>query len=459
MNKRSACRRLMLSGFQGLMWLWIGAAASAATLEVGPGKQFDRIEPAVAAAKPGDVIEVHPRRNGLAYERVALSVNKPRLTIRAAGVQAGERVTLSGKGYEYSGRGSVPRAIVQFNRGADHGVLEGFELTDASNRTNNGAGVRINQANHVTIRKCDIHHNDVGIFSNGDGTSKAGVNQLIEQCEIHHNNGHGLSGFNHNLYLGGTSVTLSFCEMHHSGHGNNIKSRAHFTRVEYSYVHDSTNRDFDLVDGRETARPGSHAVLLGNIIVKNPQSTGNRTVIHFGQDGGREHDGTLYLVHNTIVTPFVSAVVDLSSGKSRAVLLENIIDDGGRRRNNQTVGRARRGGASLQNITGTGNWLAPGFAANLGQTGMDVSGNTLADRSLRLYTDPSRHDYGLREAWPGIVGTGRPLNRLRLPPTPGAAREDPPLRWQYDHPLGGKPRTEFGQPDLGAHEFPRSRSN
>ena len=198
----------MLCGFRVLLLLWIGAAASAATLEVGPGKQFDRIEPAVAAANAGDVIEVHPRRSGLAYERVALSVNKPRLTIRAAGVPAGERVTLSGKGFEYSGRGSVPRAIVQFNRGADHGVLEGFELTGASNRTNNGAGVRINQANHVTIRKCDIHDNDVGIFSNGDGTLKAGVNQLIERCEIHHNQGHGLSGFNHNLYLAGTSVTL-----------------------------------------------------------------------------------------------------------------------------------------------------------------------------------------------------------------------------------------------------------
>ena len=443
----------MLLGFCGILLWYVGTAATAATLEVGPGKRFDRIEPAVTAAISGDIIEVYPQPEGQAYERVALSVNKPRLTVRAAGIPAGERVTLSGKGFKYSGRGSVPRAIVQFNRGADYGVLEGFELTGASNRTNNAAGVRINQANHVTIRDCDIHDNDVGIFSNGDGTPKRAVDQRIERCEIHHNHGHGLSGFNHNLYLGGTSATLSFCEVHHSGNGHNIKTRTHFTRIEYSYVHHSINREFDLVDGRETAWPDSHAVLLGNIIVKNPQSTGNRTVIHFGQDGGREHDGTLYLVHNTIVTPFVSPVVDLSSTKARSALFGNIVDDGGRRRNNQVLGDARRGGASAKRIEGIGNWFAPGFLSRLERTSVDVTKNTVSGQSQRLYLDPGQHDYRLREAWPGIVRAGRSLNLLQIPHTPGADKEDPPLRWQYVHPLGRQPRAFSEQPDLGAHEF------
>jgi len=117
--------------------------------------------------------------------------------------------------------------------------------------------------------------------------------------------------------------------------GHNVKSRAHFNRIEYCYVHDSANREFDLVDSAETAAPGSHAVLLGNLIVKNPKCKGNRAVIHFGQDGGKEHDGTLFLVHNTILTPFVSPVIDLSASKAKARLLGNLVDAGGGNQNGQ----------------------------------------------------------------------------------------------------------------------------
>jgi hypothetical protein len=446
-------RSYMLCSLFSALLIGICPTALAATLEVGPGKQFNRIEQAVSAAEPGDIVEVHPRLGGKPYERVGVFVDKPRLTIRAAGVEAGQHITLSGKGFEHSGRGRTPRAIFQFNRGADHCVLEGFELTGASNNTRNGAGVRINQANHVTIRNCDIHNNDMGIMSNGDGTLQSAVNQRIENCAIHHNGDHESPRFHHNVYLGGTSATVRFCNIHHVRRGHNIKSRAHFTKVEYSYVHHSPNREFDLVDATDTTGPGSHAVLLGNIIVKDPHTQGNRGVIHFGQDGGREHDGTLYLVHNTIVTPFVSPVIGLSSAKARSVLFGNIIDDGGKTRNNQTLGDARRGGASVTNISGVGNWLAPGFAAKLEQTNLEVSGNIIAGHSQKLYVNPQQHDYRLRNGWPGIVRSGRPLNTLHLPPTPGAGREEPPLRWQYLHPLNGKPRATFELPDLGAHEF------
>jgi len=68
-------------------------------------------------------------------------------------------------------------------------------------------------------------------------------------------------------------VTLSACEVHSSLTGHNVKSRAHFTRVEYCYIHDSANREFDLVDAKATPpSKGSDAVLLGNIIVKNPSA-------------------------------------------------------------------------------------------------------------------------------------------------------------------------------------------
>ncbi len=304
---------LALAAFVGL--------AAAAELAVGPGKQFDRIEPALARAKPGDTILVFPPGEGQAYEKVALYVATPKLTIKAKTARAGDRIILSGKGFDYSGRGHIPRAIVQFSPGADGCTLEGFELAAAHNESHNGAGVRINQANDVTIRRCEIHGNDMGIMSNGDGTEKTAVNQRIENCLIHSNGDRSEPGYNHNLYLGGTSVTVEACEVHSSLTGHNIKSRARLTRVLWCYVHDSANRELDLVDARDTTAEHSDAVVAGCVIVKGAECE-NRAVIHFGKDGKSEHDGTIYLIHNTIVTPYISPLLTLSADKASAVMLE-----------------------------------------------------------------------------------------------------------------------------------------
>ncbi len=88
-----------------------------------------RIEDALAAARPGDAILVHPLPDGKPYERVAICVNRPRISIKgAAGPR--RRVGLSGRGYDYSGRGSIPRAVIQFSAGADVCALEGFGQYD-----------------------------------------------------------------------------------------------------------------------------------------------------------------------------------------------------------------------------------------------------------------------------------------------------------------------------------------
>ncbi len=193
--------------------LWLPSPAAAATLKVGPGKPFARIEEANAKAQPGDVILVYPRPGGQPYEKTAVFVRQKNLTFRAVPGRGTRWVAISGKGFDYSGAGSTPRAIFQFNRGADRCTLEGFELSGAHNDRHNGAGVRINQANHVAVRNCSIHDNDMGIMSNGDGSLATAVDQRIEECRIYRNGDPTEPGYNHNLYLGGTSVTLRFCEV------------------------------------------------------------------------------------------------------------------------------------------------------------------------------------------------------------------------------------------------------
>ena len=128
-----------------------GHSADASVLEVGPGHKYAAIDKAYEAATVGDVILVHPKPGNKPYQKVALLVKKRQITFRGA-ISDDMRVRLSGGWYDYSGRGSVPRAFFQFDRGADGCVVEGFELFGAQNSTHNAAGVRINQANDITIR-------------------------------------------------------------------------------------------------------------------------------------------------------------------------------------------------------------------------------------------------------------------------------------------------------------------
>ena len=394
----------------------LAAVATAKELTVGPGKTFARIEDAVAQAKSGDVILVHAKGDGLAYIRPAVLVKVSNLTIRGVG----GHVRLDGTGFNYSGAGSVPRAMFQFQRGADGCVLEGFEMFGARGESHNGAGVRINQANRVTIRSCNIHGNDMGIMSNGDGSLKISADQLIERCEIHHNGSKEEPGFNHNLYLGGASVTLRYCEVHHSITGHNVKSRAHITRVEFSYIHHSSNREFDLVEARETAFPGSDAVLVGNVIAKGDDCAGNRAVIHFGRDGGGKRVGTLRLSFNTIVTPFVSPIMQLTTSDARALLVGNLIV--GKR---TSLARATSG-----QVTGKENWLA----GVVGADALDAKTNTFGKPSKTMFENAAKHDY-------------RPTAEFAKALARANAKTPPSV--QYAHPLNVIART-INRPIPGA---------
>ncbi len=217
-------------------------SVAAVDLSVGPHKTYATIEQAMSAARPSETIVIYPRADNQPYEQAAFLVTKPRIAIRGMPDKQGRRVVLSGQGFEYSGEGKTPRAIFQFEKNAEDCVLDGFELVEAHNAGGNGAGVRINQANNVTIRNCEIHDCDMGIMSNGDGSPSTAANQRIESCLIHDNGTRIHAGYNHNLYLGGTSAFVRCCEIRSSLTGHNLKSRTHLLLVQYCYIHDSANR-------------------------------------------------------------------------------------------------------------------------------------------------------------------------------------------------------------------------
>jgi len=463
-----------------LVLLLAVASAHARTLDVGPGHAYQSIAAAYAKAEKGDVIKVYPLPNNAAYEKVAVWVTKPDITFQGVTDKSGERIKISGKGFEYSGSAPTPRAIFQFDGGADGCVLDGFELFLAHNNSHNGAGVRIDQANNITIRNCEVHNNDMGAMSNG--TIGSAINQLFENCVFHHNGDPGEAGLNHNFYLGGTSVILRGCEIHSPITGHNFKSRAHYNWIEFCYIHDSKNRELDLVDSAETAAPDSHSVLLGNVIVKDP-ACDNHVVMNFGQDGGKAHDGTLFLAHNTIIGTSKSLLVDLSASKAGVRMVGNVIDGGG------TLIKARDG-ADLRDFTAEDNWVNAAFSSpGLGKD------NVIGKQKIEF---ASHTDFHIKHPPHGIAGGGSDEDNWNLPSPPdskdvkssgktggekksgsktstsshathgpaplkpltppgtvkGADLEGPHLLvWEYKSPAQREPRAYTSHPDLGAYSL------
>jgi hypothetical protein len=432
-------------------WLGVAAAvlptlpaAAQQVLEVGPGLAYARPEAALAAAHAGDRIEVHPAAEG-AYSRVALLVRVPNLTIVGVGARAGEQIRFDGAGFNYSGVGSVPRAIVQFDPEADGCVLAGFELSGASNDSHNGAGVRINQADSVAVRACVIHDNNMGIMSNG-GPAGAAAGQRIDACLIHSNGAVSDPGFSHNLYLGGTSAVLRACEVRSSTAGHNIKSRAHYTRVEYCWVHDSANRELDLVDAAgDTDVPGSHAVVLGCLIQKSPNTSGNRGVINFGQDGGHDHAGTLFIVNTTVLTPYVSPVVTLSAPGASLFIANTLFTDAGSGQRNQVLAALGSGGGTTpleQRVRGIANAATRGFLDPL-----QIA--TRLEEPVR-FTDPAHGDLRVESPVAPLARAGKSVGALGIPAAPHESGATPgvPLE-RYIHPRRTAVRPDSDAPGIG----------
>jgi hypothetical protein len=344
--------------------------------------------------------------------------------------------------------------VFQFNPGADGCVVQGFEICNASNDTFNGAAIRINQASHVQVLDCEIHGCDMGIMSNGDASADppGGLDQWIEGCIIHGNGSFGDPGYNHNLYLGGTSVTLRGCEVYGSLTGHNVKSRAHFNRFEFCYVHDSANREFDLVDdATNTSLPGSDSILLGCVIAKDPACAGNRNVIHFGQDGGGDHNGQLYLAHCTIATPFVSPVVLLSTAGAAASFAGNLLWDQSSGQANQVV-IDTAGGASLAQVAGSRNWLSAGFQVPLPQFDVALTWSGAAGVDPP-FANAAGGDYHLTATMGNLTDSGSVWPAGNLPATPGHAAPADNLPAQYSGGPELEARCLLYAPDLGAYEY------
>jgi hypothetical protein len=262
--------------------LWIASAerggAVAATLAVGPGRQFQRVSDAAAVARDGDEIEIAAGT----YARDVTVWTQARLLIRGVG----GRPVMDARGTVAEGK-----AIWVFRNG-DH-VIDGIEFRGARADDHNGAGIRFEQG-RLLVRNCRFEDNENAILTSNDAASELRIEDS-EFSQAPRDRG----SLKHLLYIGRIGrFTMTGSRVHQGFEGHLVKTRAQINDLRYNLIYDGAGGKA----AYEVEFPdGGVAIVVGNVIGQSATTT-NPVVIAYGAEGAVWPENALYLVNNTLTS-------------------------------------------------------------------------------------------------------------------------------------------------------------
>jgi hypothetical protein len=261
------------------------------TLTVGQDgtEQFGTIASAVAAANPGDTIDV----NAGTYNDDFLGIYQD-LTLQAVGgpvVMTEDTSPDNGK------------AMVDEGGAGVNVTINGFDISGVSVGDGNGAAVRYEGGN-LTLNQDYFHSNQEGLLAADDPNGTITINDSEFAP-----NGDG-SGSTHNIYVNNlATLTVENSYIHDAVAGHDIKSRAETTIIQDNRIQDDTGGSASY----EVDIPnGGNATITGNVIEKGPNAQ-NPFMIAYGEEGVTNAGTDVSISNNTFVD-------DFSSPSSAAVL-------------------------------------------------------------------------------------------------------------------------------------------
>ena len=253
------------------------AWASAALIQVGPGRPTPTIAQAALQAKDGDIVEIDA---GDYRGDVALWTQR-RLTI----VGIGGRAVLHADGRDVEGK------AIWVIRDGDFRVRN-IEFRGARVADGNGAGIRF-EGGRLSIFNCAFFDNQNGILASNNPEAELSIENSIFGLAPHQ-----VSPLPHLLYAGAmASLSIRGSRFHGGFWGHLVKSRARRSDLRYNMIVDGPGGEASY----EVDFPnGGEVTLLGNIIGKSA-SPQNLTMVAYGAEGYRWPTNRLNLVHNTLV--------------------------------------------------------------------------------------------------------------------------------------------------------------
>jgi MYXO-CTERM domain-containing protein len=331
--------------------------ASAATINVGPGDDYTKIE----AAMPGDLVVIAP---GTYTFRVHLTKTAPSnnpIVIRAQDPlnppvwDLSSTLVESAPGsYTAGDRG---RGCWQLSGGTNY-VIESIVFTGCHTSTFDSAGIRYYNGASVTIRDCLFKDNDDGL-TGGTQDSTA----VVEFCEFDHNGNSSASSSapTHNLYIYGGTFEMRYSYVHDSAQAENFHIRSKRATLEANWFSRAKNYEGDLMTdddfATQTGPFTQNMLVTGNVFVQaaSPGNSGQVLVIY--NDQGTAGDTMMMqVVNNTFIgNGGNSAFVHLSNADGTTMSADVS--------NNVIFGTTRPTlveSAGSGTITGKNNWLATG---------------------------------------------------------------------------------------------------
>ena len=280
-------------------------AAQARTLHVGPGQRYRMPCQAIAAARPGDVIDIDARGNPYRGDVCAWSTD--RLTI----------VGVHGRAHlEAAGQNSEGKAIWVI-AGSDT-TIENIEFSGARVPDQNGAGIRQEGAN-LLLEHCYFHDNQEGILAADNPASS-----IVIDSSVFARNGAG-DGYSHNIYINHVrSFTLRYSYSTDARVGHLVKSRALRNYILYDRLTGEQGTDSYELD----LPNGGLSYVIGTIIEQGT-NTQNPNMLAYGEEGDLNPDSRLYAVNDTFVNDLHHGdAIFVGSQVTDPVFAENDISTG-----------------------------------------------------------------------------------------------------------------------------------
>jgi hypothetical protein len=246
--------------------------ALARTLEVGPKAPYHQPSAAIAAASPGDTIEIAP---GTYFDCAVLSAS--RLTV----IGKGPGVVLTDKTCE-------GKAI--FVTRGNEITIENITFARARVPDQNGAGIRV-EGRDLTVVNCRFIDNEDGILA-GDAT---GSRVVIRDSEFL-DNGKCASECAHGIYVGHIALLhIENSRFSRTKEGHHVKSRALRTELVNDTITDGPEGTASyLVD----ISNGGSLAMENNVLEKGPMSSNWSAAIVIGAEGVTQPTAELLVKNN-----------------------------------------------------------------------------------------------------------------------------------------------------------------
>ena len=469
--RRSSCCLRVAPALGLLLGLGLPSIASAADYTVGPGQAFATIgEVPWDGLQPGDNVLIHWQAAPYHEKWVicARGTAAQPITIRGVPGPNGElpvidgqdAITPSNLDYWNEERGvikigganvpadAVPAYIVLENLDVRSGrSANSFTAADGSTLAyaDNAAAVYVEKAEHLIIRRCDLHDSGNGLFV---GVFDGATQDVLVEANHLYDNGNEGSDTEHNSYTSALGIIFQYNHygpLRAGSDGINLKDRSAGTVVRFNWI-EAGSRELDLVEGGATpavlADPRYRTTFVyGNVLVEHDDQS-NSQILHYGGDSGDTtiyRKGTLYFYNNTVISlrSANTTIMNLSTNEEHCDCRNNLVY--------VTVDGSYLAMLADSGVLGLShNWFKPGSVPSHGTlTGTINDDGTTVTGAAPGFADEATQDYHLADGSP-CINAGTALDPAVLP--------DNDLVAQYVSHQAGEGRPIDPPLDIGAFE-------